>query len=177
MLLGPHILTGVLQEISLKNLARWTTNIALQCVVGGDQLGIDLLDHLKQLGIDSRNSLCMKEYITSHYYAILDEKGGLYIACNNMEIYDHISVEQFTQSWQHWPSDLVIFLDTNLSPEIIQLAIEFAKLKNLCLCIDPVSVVKSAKLPDTLANVYLLKPNQDEASALSGITITHPDRL
>ena len=161
---------GVARNIA-ENLARWTQGIHLQCTVGDDAAGHQLLSFMKQLGVNIENSLMLKTYATSHYYAVLNKSGELSIALADMSIYDHIPLTALIQSWHHWPDNSIIFIDTNMPTFLIEYAKEQSKNKHHLLCIDPVSVPKAGKLPSSLDGVFLIKPNQQEASALTDMPI------
>ena len=154
-------------------LANITQQIYLQSVVGHDE-GQRMLSYMRDLGVNVDTSLQLSDQKTAHYYAILTEAGELHVAMAAMEIYEHIPFAAFTQHWQQWSNDSIIFMDTNLSPEIIEHAIKICKTKNICLCIDPVSTIKAKKLPFSLDGVFLLKPDQYEATALTQVDIFSP---
>ena len=161
---------GVARNVS-ENLARWTKGIHLQCIVGHDELGQQLLSYVHSLGVNTKHSLIRKDKPTSHYYAILDTKGELHLALSDMAVYQNVPTHLFCEHWDAWESDSLILLDTNLPADIIELAIQHADEKGLRVCIDPVSVAKASKLPDNLENVYLIKPDIHEACEMTGTTI------
>ncbi len=161
---------GVAHNVAL-NLACLTDQVQLQCVVGHDTNGQRLLAHAQQKGIDTRHSLVLDNAMTSHYYNILNTSGEVHIGLADMQIYDQIPLQAFTASWKCWEKENIIFADTNLSPEILRYLITLCEEKQLQLCIDPVSISKAKKLPQSLAGVFLLKPDQFETTALTGIRI------
>src|SRR5262249_8397983 len=65
---------GVARNIA-DNLSRWTQPIYLQCVVGDDKEGQQLLQAIQQLGVDVSHCLTLSHCTTSQYYAVLDSKG------------------------------------------------------------------------------------------------------
>lgn len=160
---------GVARNVA-ENLAHVTQPIYFQSVFGNDEKAKLMLKHLAEKKINSTACLTLLDYKTAHYYAILDDKNDLFIAVGEMEIYEHIPFSAFITPWDQWLDNSIIFIDTNLSSELIQHAIHLCQTKNIRLCIDPVSIEKSSKLPDDLSSVYLIKPNQDEASALTGMS-------
>ena len=162
---------GVARNVA-ENLAHWTHNIHLQCVVGDDNDGKKLLTHLQKLNVDTTSSLILNAE-TAHYYSLLNHDGDLHIALADMNIYNDsaISIDQFTQSWPLWPDKSIIFIDTNLPENIIHYAIKMAASKQCLLCVDPVSVAKAKKLSSSLQNIFLIKPNQLEVSALTNMPV------
>lgn len=157
---------GVAYNVA-KNLVQLTNNIEIQSVIGEDSDGINIKKNLNSLGIHSENLLKISGKNTAHYDVVLNMSGEVFIALADMNIFEHIPLKEFTCPWQNWkPSDL-IFLDTNLPATLINEAIQLSHLKNLILCLDPVSVAKAQKLPYNLHGVFLLKPDRLEAEILT----------
>jgi pseudouridine kinase len=167
-------LGGVARNVA-ENLAHLTSEVYFQSVVGNDSEGNHLIQQLSDKKINTSSCLTLSGFPTAHYYAILDNDNNLFIAIADMEIYEHIPFATFSKSWDLWENNSIVFLDTNLSLELIEYAIASCKHKQIQLCIDPVSVEKSTKLPQDLSHIYLLKPNQEEASALAGLPISNID--
>lgn len=161
---------GVARNVA-ENLARWTSNIHLQCIVGNDNEGRQLLAHVRRAGVNIETCLALDHRKTSQYYAILDRNGEVHMALADMEIYHHIPLYPFTHSWQEWLEDSLIFVDANLPVNILCRAIQIAAQKNLKICIDPVSAIKAKALPAQLEHVYLIKPDLLEAAAMTGMPI------
>ncbi len=161
---------GVARNVA-ENLAHWTQNINLQCVVGDDIHGKNLLNHAQSLGINIDACLILANQHTAHYYAVLTEKGNLHVALADMNIYDNIFQSFLVAAWDKWQPHDIIFIDTNLPKDILKYVINFAAEKQLQLCVDPVSVMKANKLPISLHGIFLLKPNKLEAAALTNTSI------
>lgn len=161
---------GVSRNIA-ENLAHWTQGITLHTVVGEDDDGIQMLSILKQKDVDIAHSIILKGARTANYYSVLKPSGELQLALADMQIFDQVPLVRFTQGFNHWEPGQILFLDTNLSSEIIATAIAAAREKKIKICVDPVSVTKSQKLPKDLRGIFLLKPNPLEASALTGLTV------
>jgi pseudouridine kinase len=143
-------------------------------VVGDDNEGREVISHLRRLGIDTKDILILNNHSTAHYDVILDKQGEMYLALADMAIFDSIPFQRFTESWSQWEEDDLVFLDTNLPQNVIEHAIQVARTKNIRLCVDPVSVSKSKKLPDSLEQVYLIKPDRLEAESMTGLSIRSP---
>lgn len=161
---------GVAHNVA-QNLALLTDKVHLCSVVGQDNYGLEAIAHLKSLNIQTQNVLTLPNKPTAHYDVILDQEGELFFALADMDIFDEVPFHSFTQSWNEWDSDTLVFLDTNLPKAIIEHTIQIARTKNIKLCIDPVSVTKAQKLPSRLEDVFLLKPDRFEAEALTDIRI------
>ncbi len=161
---------GVARNVA-ENLVHWTSHIYLHTIVGEDEDGIQLLSAIKQKGVDIAHSIILKSARTANYYAIIDPNGELHLALADMAIFEQIPVSRFMQGFNAWDSGNILFLDTNLSADIIAHVINIARQKQLRLCIDPVSVVKAKRLPTDLSGVFLIKPNPLEACVLTGIKV------
>ncbi|RDI46571.1 carbohydrate kinase family protein [Aquicella lusitana] len=162
---------GVARNIA-ENLGRWSKEIHLQCAVGNDRDGRQLLAHMQSLGVDTDGSLVLENASTAHYYAALAPDGELFIALADMEIYNQVQLDSFTPAWERWTKNSLIFIDTNLPVTIIDEVIQRCRHRQLPLCIDPVSVAKAGKLAALeLEGVFLIKPNQLEAGALTDMEV------
>lgn len=162
---------GVAHNVA-KNLAQLTDNIFLQCVLGDDTAGKALLSSLQNYAINTDASLILNNKTTAHYYAILHPQGELHLALADIDIYNDIPFVEFTQSWETWQSDSIIFIDANLPEALLGHAIQYCHTNKLTLCIDPVSAPKARRLPSSLHGVFLLKPDRFEAEALTNTRIT-----
>lgn len=144
-------------------------HVYLQCVLGDDLEGENFLKDLASRAINTERSLILKKQNTARYYAVLDAQGELHTALADMHIYEHIPVGLFVKHWANDFQNNLVFIDTNLPRNIIVHAIKLGATPYLC--IDAVSVTKSAKLPYDMHGVYLLKTDQHEASALAQMSI------
>ena len=140
---------GVARNVA-ENLVHWTSDIFLHTVVGEDEDGIEILSDIKQKGVDITHSVILKSARTANYYAVLDTNGDLHISLADMAIFDQTPFPRFTQGFNVFEEGSILFMDTNLTTDVIAMVVRIAYEKQLRLCIDPVSVVKSKKLPDDL---------------------------
>src|SRR3990167_5125269 len=114
-----------------ENLVHWTTEIYLPTVVGEDKGGIQLLNAIKHKGVDITHSIILKTARTANYYAILDPEGELHLSLADMAIFEHIPFPRFTQGFNVWETGSFLFMDTNLSSDIIALVMRLAKERQL----------------------------------------------
>lgn len=161
---------GVAHNVA-KNLSLLTDNIYIHSAVGDDSDGQRILHSLNAIGINTQPIHVIRHKPTAHYDVILDTNGEVFIALADMEIFDEIPYDLFTQECNQWCSNDIIFLDTNLPSAIIEYIIMKCQSEHITLCIDPVSVAKTKKLPTHLDNVFILKPDRYEAEALTNISI------
>jgi pseudouridine kinase len=160
---------GVAHNVAA-NLANLVKSVSLQCLVGDDAEGKNLLSHLKQQQINIDNCLVLPNQRTARYYAILNPHGELHTALIDMQIYENIPVDLFIQHWSSTFKNNIVFIDTNLAPEILSHAAALNATKHLC--IDAVSIAKSAKLPQNMQGVFLLKTDRYETQALTNLPLT-----
>jgi pseudouridine kinase len=152
------------------NLARLVKSVSLQCIVGDDAEGKNLLSDLQSRHINIDNSLILENQRTARYYAVLNPEGELHTALVDMQIYNHIPIDLFIKNWPVVFKNNIVFVDTNLSAEILAHAIELKTTEYLC--IDAVSIAKCAKLPQNMHGVFLLKTDRYEAQALTNLSLT-----
>lgn len=164
---------GVARNVA-ENLINLTQKVHLQVAVGQDDDGKRLLSYMQAKGCMIETSLIVENQLSSRYYAILDQTGELHLALAAMELYEQIPFADFTHPWQYWTRESLVFFDTCLPAAMLEYAIELGKKNQFMLCIDPVSVAKSRKLPIDLNGVFLIKPDRYEAQALTGISINTP---
>lgn len=162
---------GVARNVA-ENLVNWTSDIFLHTVVGEDEDGIQILSCIKQKGADITQSIILKSARTASYYAVFDPDGELHISLADMSIFDQTPFPRFTQGFNVWEEGSILFMDTNLTTEVIAVVMRLAIEKQLKLCVDPVSVVKSKKLGNDLSGITLIKPNPLEASTITGMPVT-----
>lgn len=161
---------GVARNVA-ENLSHWTSDVYLHTVVGSDPAGRRMLQTLQQAGVNIDHCLTLDSEHTAQYYAVLEATGELDIAYADMKIYDRIPKTAFLKACEPWKKQTIIFIDTNLPADIIAELIQRQKQNDAWICIDPVSVQKASKLPTNLDAVFLMKPNQYELAALTGMTI------
>ncbi len=161
---------GVARNVA-HNLAKITSNVFLQTVVGDDDQGKALLGQMQALGVNTQHCQLLKGKRTSQYHAILNDQGELFIGLADMNIYDELSDHFITDSWDHWNQDTLVFLDTNLPASNIDLILKKSRSLNIQVCIDLVSVEKTKKMPAVLDSIFLIKADIQEASELTKTTI------
>jgi pseudouridine kinase len=157
---------GVAYNVA-KNLSQLTEDVHLYSVIGDDSEGQSIIDNLGHSNIAAKNILTLPNHSTARYDALLDKDGELYLALADMDIFEHVPLEEFTKSWDNWHENDIVFLDTNLPQQVIQYAIALCHRKNIKLCIDPVSIPKAKKIPKYLDHIFMLKPDRFEAEVLT----------
>lgn len=148
-------------------------DVALVTAIADDADGRLISSELEKLGIKlSSKPYTGKDDRTGVYCCIMDGDGSLVCAVNDMKINRRLSpdlVKEYKDSLES--CDYVVF-EANLPHETIK---ALASL-DVPLVADCVSTIKADKLADVLEDLYLLKANFAEASALAGIEGAEPDR-
>lgn len=154
---------GVSRNV-VENLLRISDDVLFLTAVGKDDNGKGLVRQLEGLGCRVLSLRDDKE--TSHYIAIHDEKGDLYVAICVSDILETLTKEHFRPFEDIIREHESIVIDTNLSKEAIDYLLDtFAGNKFL---VEGVSANKIVRLKDHLDHVWLLKSNLLEARYLLG---------
>lgn len=158
-----------------KHLAHLGNDVWLLSAIGNDEAAKEIIEVLLHQRINTQ-AIVKLDIATARYYAIYDPLGELYIAASAMAINDEIDITTFEKHWCLWQDNDIVFLDTNFPSEVIAAIIEYAKETPVKLFIDPVSDLKSEKLPHNLTGVYLIKPNVSELAKMTGSNIIQNER-
>ena len=155
---------GVARNIA-HNLGLLGVKVALISVIGNDAPGQIAIGATSGAGVDL--SLCLRiDAPTGTYVAVLDEKGELVTAVNDMRILEHLTPEFVGQHSAPLQSAKFIVVDCNVRPDLLEwLGARFAGK----LIVEPVSVAKSEKLNVLLRTheIFLATPNRDQLKALA----------
>ena len=148
------------------NLARLGAKVSLLSVIGLDAFGDLLISETNKTGVNT-NAIIRTNQTTGSYVAMLDEKGELIIAVSDMGLLSLLTPDTITKNKDLIMANNHIISDCNLPEETLH---EIAKLCADRLIIEPVSVAKSQKLRNLLANhkIYLATPNLDQIESLVG---------
>jgi pseudouridine kinase len=140
-------------------------NVALISAFGRDVAGEIVIAATKTAGVDL--SLCLRDEVaTGSYVAVLDEKGELVSAVNDMGILDSLKSEHVKPHRDALAAAKLIVVDCNSRVDLLDyLALNFSEK----LIVEPVSVSKSEKLRTLLEKheVFLATPNRDQLRALT----------
>lgn len=154
---------GVARNVA-ENIARLGTKVSLASILGNDENGLALLEHLKHLAIGTHLMAILGTHPTAEYVAVLQPDGELAVGLANMAIFDEFTPALLRKA----EPDLEpgwIFADCNLPSETLCALVATARRRSLMLAIDAVSIPKVTRLPRDLRGVGLLFLNFDEARA------------
>lgn len=155
---------GVARNIA-HNLGSLGVKVALISAIGNDAAGEIAVAATSAAGVDL--SLCLREHAaTGSYVAVLDEKGELVSAVNDMRILENLKPENVKPHRAALEAAKLIVVDCNVRPDLLDyLALNFSEK----LIVEPVSVSKSQKLLTLLDRheVFLATPNRDQIEAMT----------
>lgn len=154
------------------NLALLGCNVSFISAVGSDVFSKVILDDLSKLGVDVSKCGQMKDQTISTYLFVCDDKGDTVAAINDMAVCDQLTVDFLKKRKAYINSSAAVVFDTNIPAESIQWIFDNVTIP---IIVEPVSVTKAKKLPDSLTGVAIIKPNLAEAELLSGMKIKTPE--
>jgi pseudouridine kinase len=155
---------GVARNIS-HNLGSLGVKVALISAIGNDAPGQMAVSATQAAGVDLR--MCLRcDAPTGAYVAVLDEKGELVSAVNDMDILKNLKSEYVKSHRAALQNAKFIVVDCNVWPDLLEyLALHYSEK----LIVEPVSVAKSQKLRTLLDKheVFIATPNRDQLKALT----------
>lgn len=172
---------GVARNVA-ENLARLGQPVRLLTAVGADQPGDQLLKQAESAGVDVSGVLRPPDWPTSTYLAVLNARGELQMALDDMRAIQAVSADYLRQNAGLFQEASMLFLDANLSRETLRTAVSLAKKARLPICANPVATSLAHRLLPYLPHLSLLTPNLEEAAVLAGLEQgtgrgTHPEEL
>jgi pseudouridine kinase len=148
-----------------ENLARLGSPVRLIGVVGDDDGGTALLEHLTTIDVDVRGVRRSEECATGTYTAVLDHRGDLVVGVADMAATESIGPEHIDLATLRGAGWLV--LDGNLRPDTVAHCLALADSEDIPVVLDPVGVAKAARL-GRLAALHTFTPNRAELAAWAG---------
>ena len=155
---------GVARNIA-HNLGSLGVRVALISAIGNDPPGEIAIAATIAAGVDL--SLCLRcDSPTGAYVVVLDEKGELVSAVNDMRILESLKPEHVKPHSAVLQAAKLIVVDCNTRSDLLDyLALNFSEK----LIVEPVSVAKSQKLRTLLERheVFMATPNRDQLEAMT----------
>ena len=156
---------GVGRNIA-ENLARLGSPVRLIGVVGDDDAGTVLLEHLTTLDVDLRGVRRTDACATGTYTAVLDREGALVIGVADMAATDSLGPDLIDDDAAMRDASWLV-LDGNLPAATIAHCLALADADDVPVVLDPVGVAKAARL-GPLPGLHTFTPNRDELTAWAG---------
>lgn len=151
-----------------ENLARLGQPISLLAVTGRDHPGGEILTYTRQAGVDVTHVHRVDNYPTGFYMAVLNEKGRLQYAFDDMRILAELTASYLTYHQDLFENASLLFLDANLPPATLETAFDLAARYSLPVCADPTTRSLAPRLQPYLNRLRLIVPSVAEACILTG---------
>lgn len=151
-----------------ENLARLGQPVTLISMVGGDQVGDQLLQHTEQAGVDIKAVQVSPPLPTGSYVAVVDAQGELALGLDDMRAMQMLSAAYLRDQASLFGKASMLFLDANLQADALEAALDLAAAAKLPVCADPTSTGLAARLQAHLHKLFLLVPNAREAAVYLG---------
>ena len=154
-----------------ENLARLGTRTHLVAAIGSDGLGDQVLAATSGAGVHVEH-VRRAAGATGTYTAILDADGELVVAVADMTATDGLMPEDVSRARDLVAGAGLVVLDGNLAPATLAFALDLAAGAGVRVVLDPVSVPKAAgiaHLVDGQRPLFVVTPNRDELTALTGL--------
>lgn len=161
---------GVARNIA-HNLRLLGDEVGLITALADDENSKILVSGMTALGIDFSQSVTIPGARTSSYVCILDEKGALFGAVNDMEIIESLQPAPVEQALASLKKGDLVIVDTNVREGVLEAAARAAGKAGALLVADTVSTAKCVRCAPILPYLYAIKPNRGEAFTLSGIEV------
>lgn len=143
-------------------------NIKFVTCFSGDSYGQSMKEDCKRLGMDVSMSSTVEDLPSSMYIALLDNNRDMKLGMSDMRILRRMDAKMLQPIVETLHEDDIIIIDSNLDMESIEYIAIHAKAR---IAADPVSAHKATRLKSVLNHLDIFKPNQFEASELTGIWI------
>ena len=159
---------GVGRNIA-ENLARLGQTVSLLTVLGDDSNGRFVREATEAAGVDLSLTRTVSGS-TGTYLVILDRKGELQSAINDMNAIESLSPEHMQGARGALSRSDMLIADCNISAKCLEWLCAFAAREDKPLVIEPVSVPKARKLLEfrRAKPVCAITPNEQQFLALTG---------
>ncbi|OPJ62406.1 PfkB family carbohydrate kinase [Clostridium oryzae] len=162
-------LGGVGRNIA-ENIVRLGIDTKLISVIGSDIYGSKIIEDAKLIDLDVSQCMILEGFPTSTYLSMLDEKGDMITAVNQMDIFEKMDIPFIKKKKNIINNSKLCVIDTNLPKQVIEYIV--TNFTNTKYFLDTVSSAKALKVKDIIGKFHTIKPNKIEAEMLSGIKIS-----
>lgn len=156
---------GVARNVS-ENLARLGHPVTLLTAVGQDWTGEQLIKQIQGAGVDTSHILRTDKYPTGTYLALVDQKGWLQHALDDMRIISSLTPAYVEGLSGLFHESSLVFVDANLNKETLRKIFSLANKAKIPVCADPTSTLLASRLKPYLHRLKLITPNLAEAGIL-----------
>ena len=170
-----HIAAGGVARNVAENLARLEVDTRLISAIGQDHHGELLMRLSRAAGVDVQGVREFPGESTSTYLSVLDDRGDMMLAVNDMAIIERLTVDALQSSAAMLKQANLLVIDANLQGET--LAWLLATAANVPVFADTVSAAKADRLREHLSHIHTLKTGTIEAEALTGLPASTASQL
>ena len=156
------------------NLALLGVDTRLVTAFGDDPQAADLLRGCREANIDVTESIEVPGGATSTYLFVMDDRGDMEVAINDMAILDQLTPQRMAERLDLINGAAACVIETNLPAETLAWLTSHVEVPIFC---DPISTAKAHRLDGLLGGIEALKPNRLEASELTGVDIHDEESL
>jgi pseudouridine kinase len=149
-----------------ENLARLGRDAILLTAVGDDQNGEQLLKQVREAGVDVSHVLVTDEHPTGSYLGVIDSKGVLQFALDDINATNTITPEYIRSLSDQFREASLVVIDANLPGNSLKAIFSQARKARIPVCADPTSIHLAERLRPFLDRLYFITPNRSEASVL-----------
>ena len=154
------------------NLSLLGNRVRFISAFGDDVYAVQLLNELSELGIDTEESLVVKEDSTSVYLFITDKDGNMELAVNDMGIYSHLTPEFIRKKESVLLNSALVVVDANLPEDAIETV---CRISPCPVIAESVSCSKVPRLKRSLPLIHTVTGTYLEAEVLTGRKIDPDD--
>jgi len=165
---------GVARNVA-ENLARLGTEALLISAVGDDAQGSQLLDRLRSAAVNVEHVLTVPGAATGAYLAVLEQDGGLHLGLDDMGVVAALTPDYLRERTDLFRQSALVFLDANLPPPTLAVAVQLAGRHRVPVAADPTSASLAGNLTPHLEHLWLITPNEAEAAVLCPLDVPHAD--
>ena len=152
---------GVIRNVA-ENCGRLGMNVSLISIVGKDNAGQSIIDHLNGLCATQRVNKVDSRH-TGSYYAVLNNDGELVAGLADMEICAYMNQDWISQHENFLKQANLIVVDTNVESSCMTYILDFSQNYKKKLVVVGVSTIKMNRLPEHPFHLYSGIFNLDES--------------
>lgn len=167
-----RVSAGGVARNAAENLTRLGAVVELVTVFGGDENAARLADECRAVGIGVDHSPVASALPGPVYLAIMDERGELALAVNDMRALESLTPEVLEARRTVFESADAVVADANLAAGSLMWLAEHVTAP---LLVDPVSVAKAVRVSAALPRLAAVTPNALEAGVLLGRDVRNRD--
>lgn len=153
------------------NLALLGVPVVLLGVVGDDAIGDQLLDELRQVGVDVEHVRRVEAAQTGMYLSILNEQHDLALAISGMAATEALDSDYLAAHAAILEQSAFVVTETNVPTAALATLLALCGQTAIPCLIEPVSIEKSRKILDLPGGWHYITPNVAELEALSGCAV------